>query len=597
MVLKRGGSLNALDALASIRDYSRLVADVRPALEAVRQHDEMLRSLTANPVLDALRQQDEMVRQITHNPVVEAMRQHEDLLKQVGTFQTALGNITLHGGLFAEARRIADTATQWRDVLDRVTTDFSNLVPASAFSEVQRLAESVRLSMPTMPAIDPALFTTNWDATLTAAVEHFRQRAENIASDPDADLKDVEALVAQADAVAAATPAEARPAMNVYLKYLLLWLLGVLAEDPVKAAAHHALATLLIFLATIQPTVLPEPPQPPASLAPHTVESVPKPADQNALAVPSGWQIEGLPEVIKRAGPKAAARTIEFFTENIRNPNTRQAYANATMRFFNWCDDRSLELADITPFVVAAYIEELQREASAPTVKQHLAAIRMLFDWLVVGQVLPMNPAASVRGPRHVVARGKTPVLTADQARAFLDSIDTVTIDGLRDRALIGVMVYSFARVSAAVRMEVGDYYPSGKRFWFRLGRNGDKHCVPAHHSAEAYMDAYLETAGIARSASGPVFRTLGRNGKLTGSAMTRTDALRMIKRRAFAAGLPRSTCCHTFRATGITAYLSNGGTIEKAQQIAAHESIRTTKLYDRPTGELTLHEIEKIII
>jgi integrase len=159
-------------------------------------------------------------------------------------------------------------------------------------------------------------------------------------------------------------------------------------------------------------------------------------------------------------------------------------------------------------------------------------------------------------------------------------------------------MVYSFARVSATVRMNVEDYYASGKRWWFRFAEKGGKqHAVPAHHSAEKYLDAYLEAAGIGGDASGPLFRTLGRNRTLTENAMARTDVLRMVKRRALAIGLPASTCCHTFRATGITTYLSNGGTIEKAQQIAAHESIRTTQFYDRTSDELTLDEIERIVI
>ncbi len=209
-----------------------------------------------------------------------------------------------------------------------------------------------------------------------------------------------------------------------------------------------------------------------------------------------------------------------------------------------------------------------------------------------------MNPASSVRGPKHVIKRGKTPVLPADQARALLDSIDTSTVVGLRDRAFIGLMVYSFARVGAAVGMRVEDYYPVGKRWWFRLHeRGGKRHEVPAHHNAEAYLDAYIEAAGIREQRRGPLFRSIARNGTLSERPMHRTDVLRMIKRRARSAGLPDSTCCHTFRATGITAYLENGGTIEKAQQIAAHESPRTTKLYDRTSDELTLDEIERIAI
>jgi integrase len=221
----------------------------------------------------------------------------------------------------------------------------------------------------------------------------------------------------------------------------------------------------------------------------------------------------------------------------------------------------------------------------------------MLFDWLVTGQLVPHNPATSVRGPKHVVKRGKTPVLTADEARKLLDSIDTSTLVGLRDRALIGVMIYSFARVGAAVSMKVEDFYAEGKRWWFRLQEKGGKrHEVPAHHNADEYLDAYLKASGIAVEKS-PLFRTVDRSGRPTDRAMSRNDALRMVKRRAAAVGLSAKTSCHSFRATGITAYLENGGTIENAQAIAAHESPRTTKLYDRTSDELTLDEIEKIMI
>jgi site-specific recombinase XerD len=304
-----------------------------------------------------------------------------------------------------------------------------------------------------------------------------------------------------------------------------------------------------------------------------------------------------LPAIVRRAGERAGWRFIEFFTANIRNLNTRAAYSQAIAQFFRWCEQRGIrDFANVRPVVIAAYIE--QHPGAAPTVKQHLAAIRMLFDWLVTGQIVEMNPAASVRGPKHVVKRGKTPVLTADQARTLLDSIKTDSIVGLRDRALIGVMVYSFARVSATVHMKVEDYYQNGKRWWFRLHEKGGKlHDVPAHHNAEAYLDAYLSAAGIADEKRGLLFRSVDRNRALTLNAMSRTDVLRMIKRRALGAALPYSTCCHTFRATGITAYLENGGTIENAQAIANHESPRTTKLYDRTSDEITLDEVERIAI
>ena len=304
---------------------------------------------------------------------------------------------------------------------------------------------------------------------------------------------------------------------------------------------------------------------------------------------------EALPAAIGREGEAAAWRFVEFFAATIRNRNTRAAYANAISQFFAWCEiHRVHTLHEIKPVVIAAYIEN--HPMAAPTVKQHLAAIRMLFDFLVTGQIVPMNPSASVRGPKYVVKRGKTQVLTADQARTLLDSIKTETILGLRDRAIIGLMCYTFARVSAMVNMRVEDYYENGKRSWVRLHEKGGKrHEVPAHHNAEAYLDAYLEAAAIRNEKKSPLFRSVDKQRKITANPMTRTDVLRMVKRRALEAGLPSSTCCHTFRATGITAYLENGGTVENAQLIAAHESPRTTKLYDRTGDEITLDEVERI--
>jgi integrase/recombinase XerD len=121
--------------------------------------------------------------------------------------------------------------------------------------------------------------------------------------------------------------------------------------------------------------------------------------------------------------------------------------------------------------------------------------------------------------------------------------------------------------------MNVEDYYENGRRSWLRLHEKGGKfHEAPAHHNAEAYLDAYIEAAGIADDRKGALFRTAtGRTKTLTTNRLHRTEALLMIKRRARKAGLPEAICCHTFRATGITTYLENGGTIERAQLIAAH--------------------------
>ncbi len=330
--------------------------------------------------------------------------------------------------------------------------------------------------------------------------------------------------------------------------------------------------------------------------------AIPQPIDEEpqtnfgiSLVLVSG---ERLPALIHDAGAHASRRFLEFFTARIRNPGTRAVYARAVGRFCDWCSGHGIQLEQVSPFIVGGYIEQLTRQRSAPTVILHLAAIRMLFEDLVVGQVIPVNPAASVRGPKHVVKKGKTPVLSAQEARLLLDSIDCTRIAGLRDRALIAVMVYSFARVSAVIGLDVDDYFPQGRRMWFRLHEKGGKHHeVPAHHNAEVYVDAYLQAAGIGEERRLPLFRTVSRNRQLTGRRMHRADVLRMVKRRARQAGLPPHIGCHTFRATGITAYLENGGSLEHAQRIAAHESVRTTKLYDRTSDAVSLDEIERIVI
>ena len=296
----------------------------------------------------------------------------------------------------------------------------------------------------------------------------------------------------------------------------------------------------------------------------------------------------------------ASRRFIEFFTANIRNPNTRRAYARAATEFANWCDHQGLrELRDIEPVHVAAYIEGLQGNLAAPSVKLHLAGIRMLFDWLVVGHVLAVNPASSVRGPKHKVKKGKTPVLTAEEARVLLDSIDPASAIGLRDRALIALMVYTFARVGAALKMRVEDVYVQGRRTWVRLHEKGGKrHEMPCHHNLDAYLHAYIEGAGLTGDDKGYLFRTArGRTRQLPTEPMSQPDAYRMIVRRARAAGIWTRIGNHSFRATGITEYLKNGGKLEIAQQMAAHESSRTTGLYDRRDDQISLDEVERIVI
>src|SRR5450759_4867741 len=247
------------------------------------------------------------------------------------------------------------------------------------------------------------------------------------------------------------------------------------------------------------------------------------------------------------AGPKAAERFWEFFTANIRNKNTRRAYYKAACRFSDWCAGHGLpDLALVKPIHVAAFIEELLGELSKPTVKQHLAGLRMLFDWLVVGHVMDVNPAHAVRGPKYSQKKGKTPVLTAEESRTLLDSIaatrtvklkgggkqEVPCMAGLRDRALISLMVFTFARVGAATAMKVEDYFIQGRRGWVRLHEKGGKrHDVPANHNLDEYLEAYIEGAGLKTDPKGPLFRTAEwkPDAPLTRRPMSQSDVCRMI--------------------------------------------------------------------
>ncbi len=305
-----------------------------------------------------------------------------------------------------------------------------------------------------------------------------------------------------------------------------------------------------------------------------------------------------LPALLVATDHRAQARFLEFFASTIRNPHTRRAYGRAIADFLAWCADQGVaSITAVQPLHVASWVEQQTRERAAPTAKLRLAAIRHLFDWLVTGQVVPTNPAASVRGPSHSVRRGKTPVLDPTEARALLDSIDTSTPIGLRDRALIALMVFSFGRIGAALAMRVEDVFVQNRRLWVRLREKGGKrHEMPCHHTLEAYLHAYLDGTGITNDPKGPLFRTIGRGtGRLTRTPLPQANAYAMVQRRALAAAIGTRIGNHSFRATGITAYLKNGGTLENAAAMANHASTRTTQLYDRRRDEISLDEVERI--
>jgi len=187
--------------------------------------------------------------------------------------------------------------------------------------------------------------------------------------------------------------------------------------------------------------------------------------------------------------------------------------------------------------------------------------------------------------------------MSSEDTSAFLKSIDTSHVVGLRDRALIAVMVFAFARVSAVVELKVEDYFPLKKRWWLRLSEKGGKvNEMGCHHKLEDYLDAYIAAAGIADDKKGPLFRAaIGRTRKLSARPMSRVDAWYMVQRRTADAGIEAAIGNHSFRAIGITDYMENGGDITIAQRMAGHANIKTTEVYDRRDDEVSFSEIERV--
>ena len=328
-----------------------------------------------------------------------------------------------------------------------------------------------------------------------------------------------------------------------------------------------------------------------------------------ALPVFRGESV-AIPIQIADAGEAATERFVEFFIATIRNENTRRTYLRAVKRFFSWADQAGLaELDALRPLHVATYIEALGQSHERASVKLHLAALRRLLDWMVTGGYLNTNPATSVKGPALKVRRGKTNVLTAAEVRQLLDNIPLTRVSkqgqvepdpaGARDRALIALMTFTFARIGAALALKVEDVERRNHRLWIRLLEKGGKvHDVPCHHTLDAYLTDYLETTGLDSRPKAPLFPTIDRFTKtLSDRSLTDGNAREMINRRAKAAGITARISNHSFRASGITNYLENGGVLEKAAAMAAHASTRTTQLYDRRDDQPTLDEFEKIRI
>ena len=253
----------------------------------------------------------------------------------------------------------------------------------------------------------------------------------------------------------------------------------------------------------------------------------------------------------------------------------------------------------VRPIHVAAWREVLLSVHSVATVKLRLASLRGYFDWLVERQHVALNPAASVKSPKQSIAVGKTTCLEPAEVQALLAVIDPTRMVGLRDRALIGLMFFTFARIGAALAVRCCDLKRRSNSTWIALNEKGGKiHEMPLHPQAEEWIWEYWHIAQRDVAKEQLLFRSIDRRtGKLSSREFLPANAYIMVKKYGELAGLSTRVCNHTFRATGITAYLNNGGTLEDAAKLANHVSTRTTQLYDRRKEDVKLAEVRRISI
>jgi len=316
------------------------------------------------------------------------------------------------------------------------------------------------------------------------------------------------------------------------------------------------------------------------------------------------------PEIVAKAGPAACFAWDEFFLATIRNANTRTAYGRAVRQFLGWLEP-GIALTDITPSMVGSYFN--QHPGGPSTRKLHLAALRALFDRLVLRHAMLLNPACSVRGERYQVIEGKTPEITIDHARRLLASIQThiskigeddpVTIArpvGLRDRAMLGVMIYTAARAGAIARLRLKHFTYDGSQWNLRFEEKGGKsRSIPVRHNLQEFLLEYIESAGLSNEPpDSPLFRSAYRKtGRLTPKAVSGVDLYRMVKRRLKDAALPTHFSPHSFRVTTVTDLLTQGVPLEDVQYLSGHSDPRTTRLYDRRQKRITRNTVERISI
>jgi site-specific recombinase XerD len=308
---------------------------------------------------------------------------------------------------------------------------------------------------------------------------------------------------------------------------------------------------------------------------------------------------EQLPEVLQRAGSSARFAWEEFFYAKIRNEHTRRAYMRSVRRLLDWCHERSIPLAQISPANIGQFLDGLT--LSLPSKKQSVAALRHFFDCLVTRHAIALNPALSVRTERYSVIEGKTLEISPQQARRLLESIDCSRIAGLRDKVVISVLVYTAARVGAVARLQLKDFVDAGDQYYLRfIDKGGKDREIPVRHDLQQLIQRYLQWTQLQLSSDPQrsLLTTCSRSRDcLTLQALEPGDIRRMLKRRLRKIGLSTRLSPHSFRVTTITDLLSQGVPLEDVQLLAGHSDPRTTRLYDRRQRKVNRNIVERISI
>lgn len=305
-----------------------------------------------------------------------------------------------------------------------------------------------------------------------------------------------------------------------------------------------------------------------------------------------------VPHLIEQAGSAGRFAWEEFIYGKIRNRHTRAAYERAIKRFLVHCESLQKQLPAISPRDVGTYLDGLNYAPA--TKKLQLSAIRHFFDVLVTRHVVVLNPALSVRGERLQLIEGKTPEITIPQARKLKNSIDVGNVVGLRDQAIIGILIYTAARVGAVSKLRRGDFFDLGDQYCLRFcEKSGKSREIPVRYDLRKFIWDYLNAGAMQCSdKSSPLFRTtIGKTKRLTQGNMTAGDMTRMVKRRLRKAGLPSRLSPHSFRVMTITDLLSQGIPLEDVQNLAGHADPRTTRLYDRRDRRVTQNLVERISV